>query len=64
VEVSSDGENFVHIADERASGQGHVPVRFPEPVDTRIVRIVITGVTGGEKAGILLVEVHGDVRHG
>ena len=62
VEVSGDGENWIHIADERASGQGHVPVRFPEPVDVRFVRVVVTGVTGDNPAGMLLAEIHGDTR--
>lgn len=60
--VSADGAEWKHIADERASGQGCVPVRFPEPVDTRFVRVLVTGVTGDNPAGILLAEVHGDAR--
>ena len=62
--ASQDGETWTNIIDERASGQSVAPVRFPQPVDTRFLRILVTGVTGGEPAGLLLVEVHGDThRH-
>jgi len=61
---SADGTEWNEICSERASGQSVAPVRFPQPVNARFLRILVTAVTGGEPAGILLVEVHGDVRRG
>ena len=60
VETSPDGENWTHAADGRASGQGHVPTRFPAAVHARYVRVVVHGVTGNEPAGMYLAEVYGD----
>lgn len=62
VQTSADGAEWKHIADGHASGQGHVPVRFPEPTNTRFVRVVVNGVTGNNPAGILLAEVHGETQ--
>lgn len=63
VETSMDGVEWKHQADGHASGQAHMPVRFPQPTDARFVRVVINGVTGDNPAGMLLVEIHGEVKH-
>lgn len=60
IEVSEDGENRTRVAAGRASGQTNLPDRFPEPVKARYVRINIHSVSGGNPAGIYLVELHGD----
>lgn len=62
VETSLDGAEWTHIADGRASGQGCVPVRFPQPTNARLLRVNVLGVTGDNPAGILLVEIHGEVK--
>ncbi|MDO4739782.1 MAG: glycoside hydrolase family 2 TIM barrel-domain containing protein [Eubacteriales bacterium] len=60
VHASLDGAEWEQLAQSSASGQGGAPVRFPRPVDARFLRVVIHSVTGGNPAGILLAEVHGE----
>ncbi len=62
--ASPDGESWQSVAQGDASGQSVLPIRFPAPTNARYLRVNILSVTGGYPAGILLVEVHGEVdRH-
>lgn len=60
VETSEDGVNWTHAAEDTASGQSRLPVRFDAPVTARFVRINVLNVTGDHPVGMNLVEIHGE----
>ncbi len=62
VMLSRDGVQWTQAAEGRASGQSNLPIRFPAAAQARYVRVVVKGVTGGEPAGMYLVEIYGEKR--
>ncbi len=62
VSVSEDGKEWRQAASGRASGQSYLPVRFEGSIPARFIRVDVLGVTGGESAGMLHVEIHGEGR--
>ena|GEM_PF-2991306 len=58
IETSVDGQKWEKITENRASGQTRKPDRFPDTVEARYVKVNIYSVSGGNKAGIYLVEIH------
>ncbi|GHU76255.1 beta-galactosidase [Spirochaetia bacterium] len=62
VAVSDDEKNWETLKQGHSSGQSHIPVYFAEPAVKRFLRINIHAVSGGNPAGIFLVELYGEPR--